>query len=162
LGEQEEPLVTTIVDILRFITVFASGIGSAALWTVLVVAVPMVRSLPAPAGLLARRGIDPRMDRFNPICVILSMLAGIAILILRHNLSHTSGIFTTIGVVCMGIVIPLSLGIITPITHRMADWDAGSPPGDAASFIERWERFHTVRTVLALIGFAAYTIAALT
>lgn len=154
--------MTTLVAILRFITIFCAGVGSASLWTILIVAVPIARRIPSPGGLFIRQNIDPLMDRFNPICVGLAAVAGIVILILHHNLSTASGVFTVIGVVSMLGIIGISLRLAAPITHRLATLSPESAATELPTLAEQWDRFQALRTACGLIGFASFVIASLT
>jgi hypothetical protein len=42
-----------------------------------------------------------------------------------------------------------------PINGRLMTWDAAAPPSDMSVVWAPWERIHSIRTVLAIVAFAA-------
>ena len=41
-----------------------------------------------------------------------------------------------------------------PINKQVQSWNITAPPPEWANFRDRWEKFHTIRTVLVVSGFA--------
>lgn len=152
--------MTTIMAVLRIVSVFFSGIASGALWTIMMVALPIARRLPQTAGLRMRQNIDPLMDRFNPISVALSALAGVGILIVHHDLSHAAGVLTALGVLGMLGVVAISLGVIGRMSRTLKSWSADAVPPEYDSFADRWDSMHRLRTLLAIAAFACFAVAA--
>lgn len=154
--------MATAMNVLRFVTLLCGGLGTGALWAVMIVVLPIAHRLGPRPGLAVRQNIDHYMDPYNPIFMVLTALASAGILILHHNLSRVSGVLTAIGLLGVLSVMSISLGVMAPIGRRIQGWTPDALPADFQSTNARWETFHRVRTVLALIAFTALVLAALT
>jgi uncharacterized membrane protein len=60
----------------------------------------------------------------------------------------------------LALVLVTTLVINLPINGDQADWSVQSPPSDWASVRDRWQVAHLVRTVSAVLAFAALIVAA--
>jgi hypothetical protein len=61
-----------------------------------------------------------------------------------------------------GLVLVLSDMIVTlslnvPINRKVQSWKTDSPPDEWKSLRDRWEKFHSIRTLLIVLGFICYT-----
>jgi uncharacterized membrane protein len=63
-------------------------------------------------------------------------------------------VFLALAAVAFVSVSAITGAINVPINRRLMTWDAASPPAGVAATWARWERAHTVRTILAVAGFA--------
>ncbi len=62
----------------------------------------------------------------------------------------------------VGFVLVLSDMIVTltknvPINRKVQSWEVDSPPDEWKSLRDRWEKFHSIRTLLIVLGFISYT-----
>jgi uncharacterized membrane protein len=149
-------------DIVRFISVVASGLAAGVLIAFLVGMVPAVRRLPEAQALKVKQIVDPLIDRFNPPAVVLATVSGILLLVAADGLSSTSTVFDIGGIVGSVGVGATSLGVNMPINRRMKEWSPEAPPPEFWSVMKRWGRAHKIRTFLGVTGFACYVVAALT
>jgi uncharacterized membrane protein len=56
-------------------------------------------------------------------------------------------------------IFAMTLAVNVPINKRLMTWNAATPPSDLTTVWAPWEQVHSVRTVLAIIAFAAKVIA---
>jgi uncharacterized membrane protein len=56
-------------------------------------------------------------------------------------------------------VLAMTLAVNIPINKRLMTWNAAQPPADLSTAWAPWERIHSIRTVLAIVAFAAEVIA---
>jgi uncharacterized membrane protein len=56
-------------------------------------------------------------------------------------------------------VLVLTRTFNVPINNQLMTWNASSPPSDVMEIWARWEQVHTVRTFLAVLGFAFESLA---
>ena len=63
--------------------------------------------------------------------------------------------FTTIATLCTIGVIILTRLINVPINETLMTWQVSAPPENAMQLWAPWEGSHTIRTVIAVLGFAS-------
>ena len=66
------------IGVLRFVNVFVAAIAAGTLTAMQVGLVPLVRSIPEGTGLAVRRAFEGRIDRYEPVCVVLSAAVELA------------------------------------------------------------------------------------
>jgi uncharacterized membrane protein len=148
-------------DVLRAIAVIASGMAAGLLTTVLFVITPLERSLDRSTALRIKNAQDSLIDKLNPPMVVFSVLAGLALLVFGDGLSGTAQALTGVGVVGVTGIGALSVGFNFPLNRRMYAMSEDEPPPEFEAVLARWTSFHIVRTALGMIGFVAFTVAAL-
>lgn len=153
--------MATVMQVLHFLSIFGSAIAAGTLVMIAFALLPIVRELPAGADLQVLQRVDPRVDRFNPPCVIVAAVAGLLTLIVHDGLSTAAAVFLILGIVGMLVVAAISLGAIRPISAQLHGWSAAAPPAQYADAQERWARLHTIRTVAGVLGLACFIIAGL-
>ena len=90
-----------------------------------------------------------------PVLLGGSLLAGLIVLILqRRNYASTEFIFTLMATLCTVGVIVMTRLINVPINETLMTWQVAAPPENVMQLWAPWEGSHTIRTVLALLGFA--------
>ncbi len=98
-----------------------------------------------------------------PVLLVGSFLAGIiSLVLLRRNYKSRDVIFTTIATVCTVCVVILTRLINVPINETLMTWQVSNPPENVMQLWAPWEGSHTIRTVIAVIGFASLAYAAAT
>jgi hypothetical protein len=58
-------------------------------------------------------------------------------------------------VLCLGDTL-VTLRVNVPINRTMQGWQADAPPAEWRALRDRWERFHGIRTLLVVPGFALF------
>ena len=116
--------------------------------------------LPAAAFVLYQQQLHLRFGKLMPVLIIGSLLAGvIALVLLRRNYQSREFIFTTIATLCTVCVAILTVLINVPVNETLMTWQASSQPENVMQLWAPWEGSHTIRTVIAVIGFASLAYA---
>lgn len=90
-----------------------------------------------------------------PILIGIAILSSVAWLVLiRARVGSAEFLFLALATVATISVIVLTRTVHVPINSQLMTWTASSPPPDVMGIWARWEQAHTVRTVLAVLGFA--------
>ena len=62
-------------------------------------------------------------------------------------------------VLCVGDML-VTLLVNVPINGKVQSWQPDAPPADWKFLRDRWERFHSIRALLSVFGFALFTASA--
>jgi Domain of unknown function (DUF1772) len=103
---------------------------------------------------LTNRTFDPYM----PIVVIGATLGGAALGV-QYGIHSMSGQLAAAGAVCYALVIIIGVPTCVRINHEIAHWSVRAPPRDWAQTRSRWIRYHMIRTLFSVPGFAIYAVA---
>ena len=97
---------------------------------------------------------------------MMPVLMGVAILssaawlvVMGANKGSAEFLSLVLGTLAFVSIAILTRTINVPINNRLMTWNSSSPPADAMSIWARWERVHTVRTAIAVFGFACELLA---
>jgi hypothetical protein len=77
---------------------------------------------------------------------------------LRRSYKSKEFLFTTIGTLCIAAVLILTRIVNVPINNELMTWQISAPPANWQQIWTPWEEAHTVRTVLAIVGFVCQLI----
>lgn len=146
---------------LRFVNVFAAAISAGTFLAVQAAVVPTVRLLPAKAGHLFHLRFDPKVDRFNPPLVGVAALTGFALLAVDWGDRAATALLAAglIGSAVTGLVSAL---VCMPINHAVARWsNADVDETEWRRLRVRWNRFHLIRTIAALVALGCFLAAVL-
>jgi uncharacterized membrane protein len=147
----------TVLDIFRFLSVFASGIATGPLVAVFAGLIPLLRQLPPPEALKVKVLFDPLIDRYQPLTVVLAAVSGVVIIL--HDLTTLETVCTAIGLLgSLGVGIT-SGAVNVRINHEMASWPPDTVPPEFEPLLARWIRFHGVRMLSSLVGLAGFVLA---
>ena len=104
--------------------------------------------------------IHKTFARMMPV-LILGALVGSAVWgILLRSRWRTDEFWLVSGAsVAMICTLAMTRAVNIPINRRLMTWNAAAPPSDLSALWAPWERIHSIRTVLAIVAFAAEVIA---
>jgi len=98
--------------------------------------------------------------RMMPALSVVAILSSVTWLVLIWSQLGTAAVvFLALGTLAFIVVAILTRSVNVPINKQVMTWSAASPPSDVMEIWARWERVHTIRTVLAVLGFACELIA---
>jgi uncharacterized membrane protein len=95
---------------------------------------------------------------YMPVVVVGAIVGGI-VLAVASGIHTASGQLSAFGAVCYAAVIAITHPTDLPINKQIARWSIENPPGDWAAVRARWIRFHVIRTLFSVPGFALYAAA---
>jgi hypothetical protein len=96
-----------------------------------------------------------------PPAVVISVFAGVGILIAEDGLGAGTRSLLVVGLVTALLSGVTTIVINIPINRMVEAWGGGSPPPEQAEINRRWAFGNVVRTVLALTALPCFILAAL-
>jgi uncharacterized membrane protein len=150
-----------LLHLARFFQLLLTGLYTGLLFADRIGVTPIRPKLPAPAFVLFQQELHLKFGKLMPVLLGGSLLAGLITLILRRRrYASKEFIFTMIATLCTVGVIILTRLINVPINETLMTWQVASPPENVMQLWAPWEGSHTIRTVIALLGFASLAYAA--
>ena len=152
-----------LLNIARFFQMLLMGLYTGLLFGDRVGVTPIRPKLPAASFVLFQQELHLRFGKLMPVLLVGSLVAGvISLVLLRRNYQNKVFIFTTIATLCTVGVVILTRLINVPVNETLMTWQASSPPENVMQLWAPWEGSHTIRTIMAVIGFASLSYAATT
>ena len=104
--------------------------------------------------------IQKTFARMMPVLIIGSVLASVLWAVLLRACWRTGEFWLVSGAsLVMVCIATMTRAVNIPINNRLMTWNPAAPPPDLSAVWSRWEQIHSIRTVLAIIAFAAEVIA---
>jgi uncharacterized membrane protein len=145
-----------LLSISRFLQIFTMGLSTGLLFGDRVGVTRIRPQLPAAAFVLYQQQVHLRFVWVMPILLGTSLVAGvISLVLLRRNYQSRAFIFTLIATLCTVGVVILTRLINVPVNETLMTWQASSPPENVMQLWAPWEGSHTIRTIIAVLGFAS-------
>jgi uncharacterized membrane protein len=152
-----------LLKISRFFQLLLTGLYTGILFGDRIGITPIRPKLPASAFVLFQQELHLRFGKLMPVLLFGSLIAGLISLVLMRSYYRTRGYLSTIiATFCTGAVVILTVLINVPINETLMTWNAASPPENVMQLWAPWEGSHSIRTVIAVLGFAALIYAATT
>jgi uncharacterized membrane protein len=93
--------------------------------------------------------------KMMPILMGIAILSNVAWLVLiRSRVGSWGFSFLVLATLAYVSVAVLTRTVNVPINDLLMTWNASSPPPNVLEIWTRWERVHTIRTCVAVAGFA--------
>jgi uncharacterized membrane protein len=116
--------------------------------------------LPPSAFVTFQQVQNHRFARMMPLPILAALVSdALWLVLLRKRMGTPSFILVAAGTLALVLCVVITRTVNIPINDRLATWNAFSPPLDMARIWARWERVHTLRTVLAVLSFALVLLA---
>src|SRR5688500_11282385 len=111
--------MAALVDLLRFLSIFLTGIATGTLVMLLFGLIPTIHRYSPVEGLKVHQTVEPLIDRYNPPCVALGALTAFLALALDRDRGASESLFTVIGLAgSVGVAIA-SVGFNARINRRL-------------------------------------------
>ena len=111
--------------------------------------------LPPAAFVIFQQVQNVRFARMMPLPILAALVSdALWLVLLRDHMDTPSFRLVAGGTLALFLAVVLTRVVNIPINNRLAKWNPASPPSDFTSTWARWERVHTVRTILAVLSFA--------
>jgi uncharacterized membrane protein len=146
------PLTITRMVATLLVGLFAGG-------TVFMVLAPSLTRLPASSYVPFWQALNRDYGRAMPVL----LLSALALLVVTSVLSYRRGPLafglSVTGALLVIAVIVLTVTQLDPLNKLADTWTAEQQPSDWADVRRQWWNLHIVRTVLAMLAFAALLLA---
>ena len=147
-----------LLTLTRFLQLFFMGLYTGILFGDRIGVSPIRPKLPAGSFVLYQQQLHLAYGKLMPVLIVGSFVAGVlSLVLLRRNYREKDFLFIAIAVLCNAAVFILTLLINVPINEVLMTWQVSLPPENVMQLWAPWEGSHTIRTVIALIGFACLT-----
>ena len=121
------------------------------------------RAMPAlnPSSFIQlQQVIHKTFARMMPVLILGALVGSVACGVLLRSCWRTDEFWlVSAASVAMMCILAMTRAVNIPINRRLMTWNAPAPPSDLSAVWAPWERIHSVRTVLAVVAFAAEVIA---
>ena len=102
---------------------------------------------------------EPIMPVFNTFVIVSGLV--VVLLLIRDRKSWAFGL-TVVGVACTIVATTTTLLVNVPINSEIINvWSVNDPPTNWARVRDRWNLFHAMRTVLAVVALFCLLLAAM-
>lgn len=149
-----------ILEIVRVVAIAGSGVFAGILFGDRMGATFARPVLDASSFLRFQRNQHVHFARFMPPLTLASVVGGLAWLIMVRAQWDTPQFWLlalATSAMTVGAVLTLSVNI--PINNQLMTWNVDAPPENMREIWSRWEKIHTIRTVLWLGAFALEVVA---
>ncbi|HXG13237.1 MAG TPA: DUF1772 domain-containing protein [Gemmataceae bacterium] len=155
-----------LVQLLRFVNVFAAAVVGGGQLCVLLVIVPTKRQFSTRTSVEVHNAmLGHQIDYYMKPSGITSGLTAIALILLgafqAYPLPAVSLVFYGLGLLGTAGVVITSRYFNVPMNRMMLTWDLDKIPENYPELRKRWDTVHTIRASCGLWGFACYLIAVL-
>jgi uncharacterized membrane protein len=104
--------------------------------------------------------IHKTFARMMPVLILGALLGSVVWGFLLRSRWRTDEFWLVSGAsLAMMCILAMTRAVSIPINKRLMTWNATVPPSDLSTVWAPWERIHSIRTVLAIVAFAAEVIA---
>ena len=145
----------TVLAVVRVVAVFSTGL-LAGIFLGDRMGASFARPALSPSSFVKFQQIQHvHFVKMMPILMGIAILSSVAWLVLIWpGIGSAAFILLALGTLAYISVLVVTRTINVPINNQLMTWNAASPPPDVTEVWARWERVHTVRTCVAVVGFA--------
>ena len=144
----------------RFVNLLLVGLLAGLLVGVFLVELALLEVGPAVYTAVQK----PKHEVFQPVMPVLDTLvivSGLLVLFLIPDRKTWVFGLAVVGVACTTALTATTLLVNVPINTEIINiWSVENPPADWAKVRDRWNFFHSLRTVLAVVAFSCLLLAA--
>jgi uncharacterized membrane protein len=149
-----------VLAFLRIIAIFSSGVFAGILFGDRMGATFARPCLSLSSFLQFQRIQHVHFARMMPPLSVAAILGGLGwpiMLRAQWNSSQFWLLVVAVGIMVLAAILTLRVNI--PINNRLMTWSVEAPPENMREIWNRWEKVHTIRTVLWMAAFALEVIA---
>jgi uncharacterized membrane protein len=149
-----------VSDVVRFLAVFSTGLV-AGIYLGDRMGASFARPELSPSSFVKFQQIQHvHFLKMMPVLLGIAILSSMALLArIRSRVGSPEFVFVALGTLACISVIVVTRTVNVPINNQLMTWDASSPPAGVMEIWARWERMHSVRTFLAILGFGFELVA---
>lgn len=150
----------SVIVVVRIIAIFSSGLFAGILFGDRMGAT-FARPVLNPSSFLQFQRIQHvHFARMMPPLTLAAIAGGLGWLIMvRAQWNSPQFWLVAVATGTMVLAAALTLGVNIPINNQLMTWSVTAPPENMMEIWNRWERVHTIRTILWIGAFAFEVIA---
>ena len=150
----------SVLVVVRFIAVLATGLLAGIFFGDRMGA-SFARPKLSPSSFVTFQQVQHvHFARMMPVLLGIAILTSVAWMVsIWPGIGTASFIFLALGTLAFVFIGVLTRSVNVPINNQLMTWSAASPPADVMKIWARWEQVHTLRTVVAVFGFACELLA---
>jgi len=149
LWKEMEEMIGTVQFVALVLTSLSMGVHFGTWLT----EAPLRETRSGPLFTEVQQGRDRVAARIMPILGNAAILS-VAVCVVLVRAIPWAFVLTLIALVLLIGDMTVTLAGNVPINKQVQSWNIAAPPPEWANLRDRWERFHTIRTVLIVSGFA--------
>lgn len=144
-----------VILIVQFIAILLTALAMGIHFGTWLTEDPIRKTNSASMFIEIHQGRDRVVARVMPILGSLALVfVAIGVFFMRYNLLAFT--FSIIGLLFLISDMLVTIGINVPINIKVQSWQSITPPADWALLRDRWEKFHSIRSLFAVLGFAFF------
>jgi Domain of unknown function (DUF1772) len=149
-----------VAGVVRFVAVLSAGLIAGILLGDRMGATFARPALSASSFVTFQQVLHMHFVPMMPILMGIAMVSSVAwLMLVRARPSSAEFVLAALAALAWITVFVLTRAINVPINVELMKWEASLPPEDVREIWARWEGAHTVRTVVAVLGFALAIVA---
>ena len=145
-----------MVDMFQFAAIVLTALSMSVHFGTWLTEAPMRETSSGAVFTEIQKGRDRVASRVMPILENAAILLVAACVFLSRTVPIAFGL-SLAGLVLIAADMAVTLTCNVPINKQVQGWNASAPPPVWAELRDRWEKFHTIRTVLIVSGFSLFT-----
>ncbi len=150
----------SVLAIVRVIAILPSGLMAGLLFGDRTGPSFARQALSASSFVQQQQIIHTHYIKLLPVLSMAAVAGGLGWLLLARSQWNTLQFWLLVSaVVAIAIAAALTLRVNFPINDQLMTWSAAAPPDNIREIWSRWEKAHTVRTILWLGAFALEVVA---
>ncbi len=150
----------SVLAIVRVIAILPSGLMAGLLFGDRMGPSFARQALSASSFVQQQQIIHTHYIKLLPVLSMAAVAGGLGWLLLARAQWNTLQFWLLVSaVIAIAIAAALTLRVNFPINDQLMTWSAAAPPDNIREIWSRWEKAHTVRTILWLAAFALEVVA---
>ncbi|HEX5408755.1 MAG TPA: DUF1772 domain-containing protein [Gemmatimonadaceae bacterium] len=142
-----------MIEIVQFTALIPTALSMGVHFGTWLTEAPLLETQSGPLFTEVHQGRDRVAARVMPILGNAAILSVAACVILVRAIPGAFALSLAALILIIGDMAVTLAGNV-PINKQVQNWEVAAPPSDWAALRDRWEKLHTMRTVLIVLGFA--------
>jgi hypothetical protein len=142
-----------MIETVQFVALVLTALSMGVHFGTWLLEAPLRETRSGPLFTEVQQGRDRVAARIMPILGNAAILS-VAVCVVLVRAIPWAFVLTLIALVLLIGDMTVTLAGNVPINKQVQSWNIAAPPPEWANLRDRWERFHTIRTVLIVSGFA--------
>ena len=146
------------IEILQFVAIVLTSLSMGVHFGTWLTEAPLRETRSGALFTEVQQGRDRVAAKIMPILGNVAILSVAACVVLVRAVPGAFAL-SLIALVCIVGDMAVTLAGNVPINKRVQSWNVAEPPPEWSELRDRWERLHTIRTMLIVSGFAVLVAA---